>query len=188
MEEAGWRIGGDGVLEKSGSKFQLTMRDQDQGDRDVLIIAATWKEIGVVGTYEHRTVAMLRDRQDRATFTGVDVAANPMGVAAVTRRFAAYNIPTAENRWTGTNRGGYSNAAWDDLDKRILGALDPATQTRLEQDLLRLYGADLPVLPLYFRSDLVPIGGRLKGPVANVGVAHRGFILHTWNVHEWDLP
>ena len=46
---------------------------------------------------------------------------------------------------------------------------------------------DYPLLPLYFRSDLVPVGGKLTGPVANTGVAHRGFILHTWNIHDWDI-
>jgi peptide/nickel transport system substrate-binding protein len=186
MEEAGWRTGTDGVLGKGGMKFNLTMRDQD-GEGDSLIIAANWKEIGVIGSYERRTAAALRDRQDRATFTGVDVTSNPMGVAAVTRRAAGYNIPTAENRWTGTNRGGYSNPAWDELDLRILGALEERMRVDLEGELLRVYTADLPILPLYFRSDLVPVGGGLKGPVANTGVAHRGFILHTWNIHQWDI-
>jgi hypothetical protein len=30
------------------------------------------------------------------------------------------------------------------------------------------------------------MGGGLTGVVANTGTAHRGFILHTWNIHEWD--
>ena len=46
---------------------------------------------------------------------------------------------------------------------------------------------DLPLMPLYDRWDLVPVGGGLTGPVANTGVAHKGLILHTWNVHEYEL-
>ena len=186
LAEVGWRPGADGVLEKGGVKFNLTMRDTD-GERDSLIVAANWKEIGIIGTREPRTAAALRDREDRATFTGVEISSNPMGAAAVIRRIASYNIPTAENRWTGTNRGGYSNPAWDELDLRMLGALQERQRIDVERDLLRIYMAELPLMPLYFRSDLVPVGGGLTGPVPNTGVAHRGFILHTWNVHEWDL-
>jgi peptide/nickel transport system substrate-binding protein len=186
LEEAGWRPGADGVLEKGGQKFNLMMRDND-GDNDPLIIGANWKQIGINATYEQRTAAALRDRQDRATFSGVDVSSNPMGVAAVVRRISTLNIPTAENSWVGTNRGGYSNPAWDDLEQRLLSALDESTRLDIERDLLRLYTTDLPLLPLYFRNDLVPVGGGLTGPVPNTGVAHRGFILHTWNIHEWDL-
>jgi len=186
MAEAGWRPGGDGVLEKGGTKFNLTMRDSD-GERDSVIVAAFWKEIGVIGSYERRTAAALRDREDRATFTGVDITSNPMGAAAVIRRTASNNIPTAENRWTGTNRGGWSNAAWDGLELRMLGALEERARIDVERELLRIAWTDLAVLPLYFRNDLVPVGGGLTGPVPNTGVAHRGFILHTWNVHEWDM-
>jgi peptide/nickel transport system substrate-binding protein len=186
MEESGWRMGSDGVLEKGGQKFQLTVRDTT-GESEFLIVAASWKELGVQASFELRTAAALRDRQDRATFSGVDITSNPMGVAAVVRRLASYNVPREDNRWTGTNRGGYTNGAWDDLELRMLGALDEGARVDIEKDLLRMYTTEVPLLPLYFRNDMVPVGGGLKGPVANTGVAHRGFILHTWNVHEWEV-
>jgi peptide/nickel transport system substrate-binding protein len=187
LSEAGWRPGTDGILEKDGQKFNLTMRDQD-GEAEALVVASMWKEIGIAGTYERRTAEALRDREDRASFSGVDLVSNPMGVAAVIRRSATNNIPNAGNRWTGTNRGGYSNPAWDELERRMLGALQESERTNLERELLRIYSTDLPLLATYFRYDLVPVGNKLKGPVANTGVAHRGFILHTWNIHEWQTP
>jgi peptide/nickel transport system substrate-binding protein len=186
LADAGWRPGADGTLEKGGQRFTLTMRGNDSED-EVLIISANWKEIGIAANYEHRTAAALRDRQDRATYTGVDVTSQPMGLGSVVRKIASYNIPTADNRWNGTNRGGYANPAWDALEKRVLVALDDRTRLDLERDLLRLYTTDLPLLPLFFRNDLVPTGGGVTGVQANKGVAHRGFILHTWNVHEWDV-
>jgi peptide/nickel transport system substrate-binding protein len=186
LEEVGWRPSADGILAKAGQKFNVVVRDTS-GEAEFLIIAANWKEVGVNATYELRTAAALRDRQDRATFSGADISANPMGVAAVVRRTASYNIPKDDNRWTGTNRGGYVNPVWDDLELRMLGALEERARLDIERELLRVYTTDLPLLPLYFRNDMVPVGGGLKGPVANTGVAHRGFILHTWNVHEWEV-
>jgi len=185
LAEAGWTPGADGVLQKGGQRFSMTMRDLD-GENDPLILAASFKEVGILATYERRTAAMVRDRQDRATFTGIDVTSNPMGFAAVTRRTASYNTPTEENRWTGTNRGGYVNPAWDDIDKRGLVALDDRARLDIEREALRLYTTDLPLMPLYFRSDLIPTGN-VTGVVANTGVSHRGFILHTWNMHQWDV-
>ncbi|MEA2640173.1 MAG: peptide/nickel transport system substrate-binding protein [Chloroflexota bacterium] len=187
MADAGWRPGADGVLEKDGQKFTLTMRDQD-GEAEALVIASFWKEIGIVGNYERKSVEALRDREDRATFSGVDLVSNPMGIAAVTRRSDTSNIPNAQNRWTGSNRGGYSNPAWDELEVRLLSSLQEDARTDVERQLLRMASTELPLLPTYFRYDLVPVGAGLKGPVPNTGVAHRGFILHTWNVHEWALP
>jgi peptide/nickel transport system substrate-binding protein len=186
LEEVGWRPSADGILAKAGQKFNVVVRDTS-GEAEFLIIAANWKEVGVNATYELRTAAALRDRQDRATFSGADISANPMGVAAVVRRTASYNIPKDDNRWTGTNRGGYVNPVWDDLELRMLGALEERARLDIERELLRVYTTDLPLLPLYFRNDMVPVGGGVKGPVANTGVAHRGFILHTWNVHEWEV-
>jgi len=186
LQEAGWQLGGSGALEKAGRPFNLTMRDAD-GVRDVEIISAQWKELGITGSYEQRNAVALRDRKDRTTFTGVDVTSNPMGLASVTRKTASYNIATEENRWTGTNRGGYINPAWDDLDKRLLLALDDRARLDVEREMIKVYTADLPLMPLYFRNDLVPEAGGLTGVKANVGTAHRGFILHTWNVADWDV-
>jgi len=186
LQEAGWQMGSGGVLEKAGRQFTLTMRDSD-GERDANIIASDWKELGIVGSYEQRNAVALRDRQDRTTFSGVDVSSNPMGLASVTRKTATYNIAILENRWTGTNRGGYSNPAWDELDHRLLVSMDDKARLDVEREMLRVYTADLPLLPLYFRNDLVPQSGGLTGVVANTGTAHRGFILHSWNIADWDL-
>lgn len=84
---------------------------------------------------------MLRDRAHRASFTGVTIASNPMGSLSPVRRLISTAIPTPENRWTGTNRGGYANPAWDELGRSM----------------------------------------------ATKGTAHTGQIMHTWNVHEWDI-
>jgi peptide/nickel transport system substrate-binding protein len=187
LHEAGWTNREDGTQEKNGEPFSLTMRDAD-GEQDPLILASQWKEIGVSATYEPRSTALLRDRQDRATFTGVDITANPMAILSVTRRLATVGIPATENRWTGSNRGGYSNQGWDELDRRVNGALRQQERVDIEREMLRIFTADLPLLPLFFRFDLVPVGAGIKGPMPNTGTSHRGFILHTWNVAEWDLP
>jgi len=186
LEEAGWQRGPNG-LEKGGQHFQVAIRDAD-GEHDALILASSWKAVGINGTYEPRSTALLRDRQDRATFTGIEITSSPLALLSVSRKLAGINIPTADNRWTGSNRGAYSNPIWDDLDKRANTTLHERDRIDIERDLVRIYTTELPLLPLYFRMDAVPVGGGITGPVANTGVAHRGFILHTWNISDWDVP
>ena len=57
----------------------------------------------------------------------------------------------------------------------------------LERNLVQLFSTELPVLPITYKFDIVPVGGGLTGVQPVTNVAHRGFILHTWNVSEWDL-
>ncbi len=54
--------------------------------------------------------------------------------------------------------------------------------------MARIFTTDLPVLPMYFGLELVPVGGGLTGIQPIRATPHIGVILHTWNVHEWDVP
>jgi peptide/nickel transport system substrate-binding protein len=184
--EAGWTPGPDGVLEKNGQRLAPLARTF-QVPRELLITVDGWKRSGVAVDIESTPEQMLRDREFRASFTGFDFVSNPMGAAAASRRLAGYNTPTAENKWTGTNRGGYTNPAWDDLDRRINIALQDGQRRELERELVTMFTAELPVLPITYKFDIIPIGGGLSGVQPVTAVAHRGFILHTWNAFEWDM-
>ncbi len=186
MEEAGWTRGADGVLQKGSRPFAMTIRDTE-GEAQPLIVADYWRAIGVVSEYEHRGPAAQRDRRDRATFTGITLITNPIEILGVIRKLSSYNIPTAENRWTGTNRGGYSSPVWDDLNDRMLAALDETKRLEIERELLQLYTTELPLLPLFFTLQQQPVGGGLVGPTGLTGTAPTSSAQPTWNIHEWDI-
>ena len=187
LGDLGWRRGADGVLEKDGGqRFALTIRTREDV-KEALIIADNWKEIGVVGTYENQTPQELRDREARARYTGMDISRGSMPAATIIRSLASEQIPTADNRWSGSNRGGYASRAWDDLGARYLAELVEARQVQIERDLVRLLTAELPLMPLMYDPEIIVTGGGLTGVVVNTGTAHNGQIMHTWNVHEWDV-
>jgi peptide/nickel transport system substrate-binding protein len=187
LGELGWRPGADGVLEKDGGqRFTMTIRTREDV-KEALIIADNWKQIGVVGTYEAQTAQELRDREARARYTGMDISRGSMPAATIIRSLASEQIPTAENRWAGSNRGGYASRAWDELGMRYLTELVEARQVQIERDLVRLATVDLPLMPLVYDPEITVYGGGLTGVAAITGTAHNGQIMHTWNVHEWDL-
>jgi peptide/nickel transport system substrate-binding protein len=186
LEEVGWQRGADGVLQKDGRRFSLTIRDFE-GEKQPLIVADFWKQVGVEATYEYRTPEQLQDRQDRATFTGVTMINNNMDLVSVVRRITTANIPTAENRWTGTNRGGYASPAWDEIGTRALATLDETTRLDLERQLLQIFTTDLPLLPLFYQLAEIPVATGFTGLAPQTGLAPNSAILLTWNIHEWDV-
>jgi hypothetical protein len=47
--------------------------------------------------------------------------------------------------------------------------------------------SDLPLMPLRYHPEVVVMGGGLSGIIPSTGTAHNGQIVHTWNIHEWDM-
>jgi peptide/nickel transport system substrate-binding protein len=89
-------------------------------------------------------------------------------------------IPTADNGWSGQNYPGYRNPA---MDKALDGAereLDPDKRRGFFADILRLYADDLPVLPMYFRTDSFVIPKQLTGVVPTGHQGCSSLWIETW--------
>jgi peptide/nickel transport system substrate-binding protein len=179
-------MGSGNVLEKNGQRLVIPIRERDN-EKEALAMADNWKAIGVSPEHSPFPINLLRDREARATFTGVDISSNPMGTLSAVRRFITEAIPTPDNRWTGTNRGGFSNAGWDDIGSKIRVTLDENQRVEMERELVRIFSAETPTLPLYYEIQAVPVGGGLTGVKPIRGIAHTGHVMHTWNAHEWDM-
>jgi peptide/nickel transport system substrate-binding protein len=186
MAEMGWTPGPDGVLQKGGARFQLGIRAEEAREKDAHIVQQDLKAVGIEGLIDISSNVMLRDAEHRQNFTGIALNQNPLGGVSAVRRFASEQIPTPANRFAGTNRGAYSNPEWDDVGNRLRTALDDAKRLELERELLRILTTDLPALPIQYELQAIPTIG-FKGFVPVTGAAHTGNIMHTTNVHEWDL-
>jgi peptide/nickel transport system substrate-binding protein len=187
LEEVGWRRGADSILQKDGQRFALTLRDVEGGEKLPLMVGDYWKPLGIASSFEYQSPAQMQDRQARATFTGLLFTNIGIDSRSVVRRIASDNIPTADNRWTGTNRGGYASPRWDELGMRFLTTLDEGMRLDLERQMLQLYTAELPLLPLLYTLDELPVAGGITGPLPNTGVPANSGIMRTWNIHDWDV-
>lgn len=72
-------------------------------------------------------------------------------------------IPTEANNWAGQNYTGYRNPAVDALLDAIETDLNRDTRAAKWAELQRIYTADLPALPLYFRANPYVVPKWLKG-------------------------
>jgi peptide/nickel transport system substrate-binding protein len=186
LTEMGWTPGPDGVLQKGGTRLQLGIRAEEAREKDAHIVQQDLKAVGIEGLIDISSNVMLRDAEHRQNYTGIALNQNPLGGVSAVRRFATEQIPTAANRYAGTNRGAYSNPEWDDVGIRLRTALDDTRRLELERELLRILTTDLPAMPIQYELQAIPTVG-FKGFVPVSGAAHTGNIMHTTNVHEWDL-
>lgn len=72
-------------------------------------------------------------------------------------------IPSADNGWAGQNYPAYRNADMDRIVDTLETELDEGKRKTLWGEFQRLYATDLPVLPLFFRTDTFIIPKWLKG-------------------------
>lgn len=180
LAQAGWTRGSDAVLahNQSGERFliQLTAR----GPRDAkeqLIIADNWKAIGALLDLYSVPPALQGDREHTSTLSGAWLATLQIE-HLTTDRFHTRSITSPATRWTGNNRGGYSNPRVDTLLDRLTATIPPAERLGLYRELLKEQMGDLPLMMLYWEGDILLA-------VKGVRNAHGGGN-STWNFFEWD--
>jgi peptide/nickel transport system substrate-binding protein len=187
MGEMGFTPGPDG-LQKGGQRVQMKLLPDEARAKLGTIIQQEWKtNLGIDGNIEVLSNVLLRDAEARNNaLTGVGFNGNPLGGLSAVRRFATDQTPTAANRYAGTNRGHFSNPEWDDVGLRLRTALDDDARINLERELLRVFSAELPSLAVQYELQPIAVTG-FKGLVTVTGTPHTGNIMHTWNVHEWEV-
>lgn len=65
--------------------------------------------------------------------------------------FTTAQIPTADNRWIGTNISGYKNPTFDSACEQALQSLPDDPEYALHQKAQSVFASDLPSIPLYLR-------------------------------------
>jgi ABC-type transport system substrate-binding protein len=96
--------------------------------------------------------------------------------STVAKKFTTALVASPDNRWGGTNRGGYSNPAYDRLSELYYAALDHAERNRIVVALVKIQTEDLPGLPLYYDLSATAHISALQGPLGNI----------FWNVDQWE--
>jgi len=168
LEEAGWHAQPDGTRKNNSGgtlSFELTTTAGNHS-RELVeqVLQSQWKKIGV-GIRIHNEPARvlfgetLPHRQfELAMYAWSSAPDNePRSI------FHSAEIPSAGNQYAGQNIVGYNNPEMDRIIDTLEVELDPAKRKTLWAEAQRLYAADLPSLPLYFRSDAFVLPKWLTG-------------------------
>lgn len=157
LAQAGWTRGPDGLLVDglTGERFEAQVTARGPRDaREQHIIADSWKAVGAQLELYSVPPALQRDREHISTLPGVWLATLQIE-HLTTDRFHSRSITSPATRWTGNNRGGYSSPKVDTLLDRLTGTIGAEQRLGLYRELLREQMGDLPLMMLYWESDIV---------------------------------
>jgi peptide/nickel transport system substrate-binding protein len=184
MADAGFRKGPDGIyVGPRGKRFATTLAvlQSPQNESEMSIMASTWRQAGFLIDEEVWAAVQARDGQLRNTHAGLSTTSGPAGDATLADHVSS-EIPRPENRWGGSNRGGWANAEFDGLSQRFNTTLDRVERVRLLVQMARIFSEDVAVISLYFNPTTTAFTSRLSGPRPVVPTSDVA-----WNVHEWEF-
>jgi peptide/nickel transport system substrate-binding protein len=184
MAQAGYTRGADGTwINPSGARLTLalTTTSSTQNEAELSILGSGWRQAGFDVSEAIFPVAQSQDRQARASFPGLFTYSTPLGEKTLAAQTSTLT-PRPENRWSGFNRGAWSNPEFDRVAERFNTALDEPQRVQLIAQMIRIYSAELPAIPLYFNPIPVAHSSALTGPQ---NVAPEADI--AWNVYQWEI-
>lgn len=165
LDDAGWAKNPDGYRyndkgEKLSIAFTTTAGNKS---REIIqqAIQSDWKKIGVNAVIRNEPARVLfGDTMRERRFDGGVMYAwmsAPNNIPKTTLHSTM--IPTAGNNYAGQNYPGYKNADMDKIIDDLDVTCEAGANKALWQDLQKLYAAELPALPLYYRADsfFVPV-------------------------------
>ncbi|MPZ15986.1 MAG: hypothetical protein GEU73_16450 [Chloroflexi bacterium] len=186
LNEAGYTKRADGLFAgPDGERFtpELKTNASVQYEQERSIVASSWRQLGIDVQETVLPAALAQSGEARATFPGFYAFSTSLGDRAL-RNFASAEIPSTENRWTGSNRGGWSNAEYDGLVSRYQVTLDRNERVRQMAEMARLLSDQLPAYSLYYDLGTIVHVTQLRG-LGPVVADATGLI--AWNVHLWEL-
>ena len=192
LDDAGWRIGSDGIREKDGQKLHLTIASTSGNtlrENVEQLIQAGWKSIGVDLEIKNAPAAVLvgewadnglvqRGNFDIAYY-GFTPGIDPSGT--LSPAFDSSQIPDEGNDGEGDNASRYRNPQVDQWLDAADRTLDQSQRKTLYGNVMRQVAQDLPVIYLYNRANVEAVSQRVQGARSHP------FRWLTWNIQEWSL-
>jgi peptide/nickel transport system substrate-binding protein len=175
MAEAGFARGADGFYVSAGEgrhSPELMGVAEGQEAQETTIIADYLKRAGINAQLRLVPQAQLQQSDEmKATYpawrTNYGLGA-PKNLSA--DRLLGSRAATAENRWGGTNKMGWSNADHDRLYDQWTRTLDVGEADRILAQIGKVQMEELPFIPTYFDPTVAGHPAKLSGPSASENV------------------
>lgn len=179
LAEAGWASAA--TANPSTRRLELDVWATASQDEEAAIVADNLKGVGVNATPYILPAARARDGELRSSFTGA--ALNGRTIGPDNFVWTTENFPGPDNRWSGSNRGSFSDPEVDRLQKIRLTATDPGESRQATLAQMKRMAELIPAVPLIYSVEVILALNKVKGPIGNYG-PQEGI---TWNVHEWEI-
>jgi ABC-type transport system substrate-binding protein len=146
------------------------------------IMENTWRRAGIDVRPQVINATQLRDQQLRASFPTMYSTSAGGGERGQLGQFASSEIPRPENRWAGSNRGGWVNPEYDQLWNAFNQTLERPQRDQQAIQMMKIVSDNLPAFMSFFNYYVNAHTSDLVGPDPT------GYdTLVFWNMHEWEL-
>jgi peptide/nickel transport system substrate-binding protein len=187
LDEAGWKMGADGYRTKDGKRLSLVFMTTAGNKLRELV------QVYMQNQYKQLGVEIVTKNEPARVFFGETMRKRKYGAMAMfawvsnpenspKSTFHTSSIPNEKNGWSGQNFMNWSNKNADKLMEDLELEFNPKKRTEMVHQILKLYTEEVPVLPLYYRSDTTVIPKNLK----NYKVTGHQFS-ETNEVEKWEL-
>ena len=167
LDEAGWKMGPDGYRMKDGKKLSLVfMTTAGNKTRELVqvYLQDQYKQLGIeIVTKNEPARVFFGDTMRKRNFGAMAMFAwvsSPENSPRSMIHSAA--VPTEKNGWSGQNFMNWKNPETDKLLDALDLEFDAKKRAELAHKIMKTYTDEVPVLPLYYRSDISVVPKALK--------------------------
>jgi peptide/nickel transport system substrate-binding protein len=183
MAEAGYSRGPDGIFtHPTAGRLAFTVVTQSASDNnaEIAVLADGWQRAGFAAEQRLLSGPAARQPEVLASFPAMLINSTSANIGLIDD-FRSSAIPTRENRWNGSNRGGWSHAGYTGLAEAFATTLDSGERTERIGQMARIFSEELPAFTLFYRSVVFAHSTALTG-VMNAPADSTV----PWNIHEWE--
>jgi len=187
LDEAGWKMGSDGIRLKDGVKLSLKfMTTAGDKVRETVqtLMKDQWKTVGIeVNIKNEPARVLIADTLQKRKFDSMILyywTSTPEG--SKRSMFHSSQIPSSKNGFAGENYPGWKNAKVDELLIKIDSEFEQKARIAMTRELAKEYTEELPVLPLFYRADVAVIPKNLKGFVITGHYFNEMYSIENWNL------
>jgi peptide/nickel transport system substrate-binding protein len=178
LDDAGWKVGPDGIRVKDGQKFSFDFYfvTGNKLEADAAqVIQAAWKEVGVEANLKGTDQPTLLDLSDAGNPNRKQPPVYLLG-------WSLGSEPDSYSIWAcdGTfNDVSYCNKDVDDLENKGRAEMDQAKRKEIYSQIQAKLAEDQPYIWLWFPNAVEGMHKRVQGPVKGTPVGIE------WNIEKW---
>lgn len=188
LDEAGWKLNSsDGFRYKDGKKLSMAfMTTAGNKTRELVqtYLQEQWKAAGIEVLIKNEPARVFfSETTKKRKFEGMAMYAwvsspenNPRST------LHSLSIPSEKNGWSGQNQPGFSDKRMDSAIDAMDLEFDAKKRLDLAAEMQKIYVEQVPVIPLYYRSDVSVVPKSLK----NYRVPGHQFS-ETNQIEKWTL-
>ncbi len=188
LDQAGFKPGADGIrVNAAGQRLSMEyMTTAGNKMRELIqqVLQNQWKQIGVEAVIKNVPArTFFGETLKKQQFTALaQLAWSSYPEAPPTNTLTTGGIPTAANGYAGANYPQFSHPGMDKLTDDLQRELDPAKRNPHWHEMQKIYTDELPVLPLFFRTDVYVVPKWLTGVLRPGTLPSNYFGVETWGV------